>query len=123
MKVKFLVAFTNNHNPQFAIIPITKEAWDDDDRLPAITKKFQRYLNGTQVVLMYTNAKGLRSFYGTKDLTDYLRNRNMSHLIWERREEKGFWEEYFEIVGNNLVKALFGIAVKDLGGPGPPPGF
>lgn len=81
--MKFQGAVIKEQNVTFAIVVVKKFILDNPTQATNAIHGFEKIFPGLPIVLMAQNHKGIPSYYGRKDLTNFLSKLPLSSIPWK----------------------------------------
>lgn len=76
-------AIIKEQGQTFAIVIVKSHVLNSTERDDA-AKQFSRYFPNMPIILMAQNSKGIPTYYGRKDIVDFLSNLHLSQIHWKK---------------------------------------
>lgn len=76
-------AIIKEQGQNFAIVIVKSHVLNSSERDNAI-KQFSIYFPGMPIILMAQNSKGIPTYYGRKDIVDFLSKLHLSQIPWKK---------------------------------------
>ena len=68
----------------FAIVVVKRHVTDNRHEANGAINSFSRYFPGLPVVLMSQDSRGVPTYFGRRDIANFLSNRRMGAIPWQR---------------------------------------
>lgn len=76
-------AIIREQGQTFAIVVVKSYVLNSAEKDNAV-KQFSKYFPGMPLILMAQNSKGIPTYYGRKDIVDFLANLHISQIPWKK---------------------------------------